>query len=100
MSQFADGGIIATKPYAASANYIGKMSNYCAKCSYDSKKRIGDNACPFNSLYWDFFDRNRALLAKNPRIGMAYRNLDKMAKEDLVQIRSQAKQYRDQIDSL
>jgi deoxyribodipyrimidine photolyase-related protein len=100
MSLFADGGIVATKPYAASANYIGKMSNYCKECEYDPKDRIGDNACPFNSLYWDFFDRNRKRLEKNPRIGMAFRNIDRMKDGELVQIRLKAAQLRANLSSL
>ena len=73
MSQFADGGIVGTKPYVSSANYIKKQGNYCSHCAYDPGKKTGDGACPFNSLYWHFYDRNRDKLEKNPRIGMAYR---------------------------
>jgi deoxyribodipyrimidine photolyase-related protein len=54
MGQFADGGVLASKPYAASANYINKMSDYCGKCAYNPKARTGENACPFNFFYWDF----------------------------------------------
>ncbi len=78
MSQFADGGIVGTKPYCSSANYIDKMSHYCNGCFYNKKEKTGEKACPFNSLYWDFYDRNRDKLEKNPRIGMAYRLWDKM----------------------
>ncbi|MCH8546313.1 MAG: cryptochrome/photolyase family protein [Cryomorphaceae bacterium] len=78
MSQFADGGIVGTKPYVSSANYIKKMSNYCDGCKFDPKKRHGEGACPFNSLYWHFYDRHRDKLANNPRIGMMYRTWDKM----------------------
>ena len=78
MSQFADGGIVGTKPYVSSANYINKMSNYCGSCYYDHKKRHGDKACPFNSLYWNFYDRHRGVFEKNPRIGMMYQLLNKM----------------------
>jgi deoxyribodipyrimidine photolyase-related protein len=90
MSQFADGGIVGTKPYCASANYIGKMSNYCAGCHYNAKERIGPKACPFNSLYWDFLLRNREKLERNPRIGMAYRSLAKMSAKDIEAITSQS----------
>lgn len=100
MSQYADGGIAATKPYVSSANYIHKMSNYCRNCHYDRQKRYGEGACPFNSLYWDFFDRHRALLDANPRVGMAYRNLDRMAPEELEQIRRQARYYQEHQDDL
>ena len=77
MSQFADGGLIATKPYAASANYIAKMSDYCGDCEYDRSDRSSPKACPFNSLYWHFMHRHRKRLAANPRIGMIYRNWDR-----------------------
>jgi len=78
MSQFADGGIVGTKPYVSSANYINKMSNYCGTCFYDHQKRHGEKACPFNSLYWNFYDRHRDVFEKNPRIGMMYQLLNKM----------------------
>lgn len=87
MSQYADGGIVATKPYVSSGNYINKMSSYCKSCHYNVKDKVGDNACPFNSLYWHFMMRNRDQLEKNPRIGMAYRTWDKMddlKKDDLL----------------
>ena len=81
MSQFADGGLIATKPYAASGSYINKMSDYCQKCHYDVKQRNTEKACPFNSLYWHFMDRHRQRFANNPRTAMAYRSWDKMDSE-------------------
>lgn len=81
MSQFADGGLIATKPYAASGSYINKMSDYCQDCQYDVKQRTTENACPFNSLYWHFMDRHRQRFANNPRTAMAYRTWDKMDDE-------------------
>ncbi len=79
MSQFADGGVLATKPYVSSAAYIDRMSDYCKGCHYDKKARTGDRACPFNALYWHFFIRHRAKLNHNPRLGMVYRNLDRFA---------------------
>jgi deoxyribodipyrimidine photolyase-related protein len=82
MSQFADGGITGSKPYTASANYIHKQSNYCERCKYDRSKRIGDDACPFNSLYWNFHDQHRAKLQHNPRLSMVYRLWDKMTPQD------------------
>ncbi len=84
MSQFADGGIVATKPYAASANYIRKMSDYCTECAYRPDQGAGEDACPFNSLYWDFLLRHRRMLEKNPRVAMMYRTWDRMkpAKQD------------------
>jgi deoxyribodipyrimidine photolyase-related protein len=78
MSQFADGGIVGTKPYVSSAAYINRMSPYCKSCFYKKDLKIGERACPFNSLYWDFYDRHRAQLERNPRIGMMYRTWDKM----------------------
>ncbi|UJP65738.1 cryptochrome/photolyase family protein [Mongoliitalea daihaiensis] len=98
MSQFADGGIVGTKPYVSSANYIDKMSNYCDGCAYDKKKKTGANACPFNSLYWDFYQRNEDKLAKNPRIGMMYRTWSKM--KDQQQILEQAKTHLENIENL
>ncbi|WP_111668831.1 cryptochrome/photolyase family protein [Algoriphagus litoralis] len=98
MSQFADGGIVGTKPYVSSANYIKKQGNYCDKCAYDSNKKTGHGACPFNSLYWHFYDRHRDKLEKNPRIGMAYRTWDKMKnKEELL---NQAESYLERINDL
>lgn len=78
MSQFADGGIIGSKPYTASANYIHKQSNYCDKCYYDRTTKTEENSCPFNSLYWDFHDRHRDQLKLNHRLSMVYRLWDKM----------------------
>lgn len=98
MSQFADGGIVGTKPYAASSNYIDKMSNYCGSCHYSKSKKTGENACPFNSLYWHFYHRNEDKLAKNPRIGMAYRTLSKMKNKQ--EILDQAEKYLENLDSL
>jgi len=100
MSQFADGGIIATKPYVSSANYIDKMSNYCKGCHYSKTKKVGDKACPFNSLYWHFFERNRDKLSNNFRVGMMYRTWDKMDKEKRKEILEQAESYLDSIDEL
>lgn len=83
MSQFADGGKIATKPYVSSGNYIDKMSNYCSDCSYDKKTKYEENSCPFNSLYWNFLDRNREKLQENRRMKMMYALLNKMDKTEL-----------------
>lgn len=100
MSQFADGGIIGTKPYCSSANYIDKMSHYCKGCFYNKKLKTGERACPFNSFYWNFYDRNRSLLEKNPRIGMAYRTWDRMKSVDKAAILEQAATYLEQIEDL
>lgn len=98
MSQFADGGIVGTKPYVSSANYIKKQGNYCGQCAYDPNKKTGEGACPFNSLYWHFYDRNRDKLERNPRIGMAYRTLGRMKNKE--EILKQAEKYLEDLDSL
>lgn len=100
MSQFADAGLVASKPYAASGNYINKMSDYCKGCDYNVKEKFGDKACPFNSLYWDFMTRHRSLLEKNPRIGMVYRNWDRQDAETRTQTLQQAQQYLSALESL
>ncbi|MGV3459749.1 MAG: cryptochrome/photolyase family protein [Flavobacterium sp.] len=100
MSQYADGGVTASKPYAASANYINKMSDYCVGCRYDRGVRTGENACPFNSLYWDFFDRNRDRLAGNPRLGMVYRTWDRMAPSERSAVLERARECLDTIEQL
>lgn len=78
MSQFADGGLIASKPYTASGAYINRMSDYCSGCHYNVKEKVGETACPFNSLYWHFMHRHKDKFGNNPRISMVYRNLEKM----------------------
>lgn len=87
MSQYADGGLLATKPYISSANYIKKMSNYCKACKYDPNKRTGKDACPFNALYWNFLFDHQDLLRENPRMGMMYHLLDKIPENELTLIR-------------
>ena len=99
MSQFADGGLLATKPYVSSAAYIDRMSDYCKGCHYDRKAREGDRACPYNSLYWDFFARNAKTLSANPRIGMVYRQLEKMEGPTLDGLPSKAWAVRSDLDS-
>jgi deoxyribodipyrimidine photolyase-related protein len=91
MILFADGGYLASKPYAASGSYINKMSDYCKNCSYKVTKKNGSEACPFNYLYWDFLDRNREKLAGNHRIGMMYKTFDRMDKEKQKAIRDDSK---------
>jgi deoxyribodipyrimidine photolyase-related protein len=100
MSQFADGGIVGTKPYVSSATYIDKMSHYCGSCYYSKTKKVGDKACPFNSLYWNFYDKHENKLAKNARIGMMYnvwRRMEPKTKADLLQ---QAQYYLEHINEL
>ena len=98
MSQFADGGIVGTKPYVSSANYIKKQGNYCSSCAYQADKKTGEGSCPFNSLYWHFHARNRELLEKNPRIGMVYRTWDKMGNQQ--ELIDQAEYYLDRLEEL
>ncbi len=100
MSQFADGGIVGTKPYVSSASYIDKMSNYCGSCFYKKALKTGDKACPFNSLYWNFYDKNENKLSKNPRIGMMYNVWNKMKPEDKVSLLEQADYYLKNINNL
>ena len=93
MVLFADGGLLASKPYAASGAYINRMSNYCGNCSYSVSQKNGPKACPFNYLYWDFMDRNREQLGRNPRLGMPYRNLARMSEEKRAAIKTDARRF-------
>ena len=93
MSQFADGGILGSKPYASSGNYINKMSDYCSGCRYDVKQKTGDGACPFNPLYWDFLDRNQTKLRGNPRLSHVYRTWDKMDDGKKAEYRTSAQKF-------
>ncbi|MBT8276472.1 MAG: cryptochrome/photolyase family protein [Bacteroidia bacterium] len=90
MSQFADGGIIATKPYVSSGNYINKQSNYCGNCQYDVNKKVGENACPFNSLYWNFLDDKKEYFKNNRRMGMMLNLLKKKSAEEISEIKQRA----------
>lgn len=90
MSQFADGGKISTKPYVSSGSYINKMSNYCSDCHYNKSKKIEEDACPFNSLYWNFLDEKRDKLGTNFRMRMMYSLLDKMDRQELQNIKEKA----------
>ena len=90
MSQFADGGLVATKPYISSGSYIHKMSNYCEGCRYNVKEKTGDDACPFNSLYWNFLAEKRKHFEKNPRMAMMLSLLDKLGGEELDALRKRA----------
>jgi deoxyribodipyrimidine photolyase-related protein len=93
MGLFADGGVLASKPYAASANYINKMSDYCKSCVYSHKERTGENACPFNFFYWDFLDRHREKLQTQGRMSLILKHLDKMSSEELHSIHQQAENW-------
>ena len=98
MATWGDGGVMASKPYVASGAYINRMSNYCGSCKYDVKKKTGDDACPFNVLYWDFMARHRERFEKHPRMAMMIRNLDRMNAGELVQIRRAATVFRDSLE--
>ncbi len=99
MSQFGDGGLLGSKPYAASGAYINRMSDYCGRCRYDVKARTGPDACPFNALYWDFLARNRAKLGHNHRLAMPYRNWDRMGKAEQAKVRAQAAEFLAGLDA-
>ncbi|MGA0951902.1 MAG: cryptochrome/photolyase family protein [Candidatus Puniceispirillaceae bacterium] len=93
MVLFADGGYLASKPYAAGGAYINRMSNYCRDCHYKVSQKNGAAACPFNYLYWDFLIRNRDKLKDNARLGMMYRSLDRMDETKIAAIRDDADQF-------
>jgi len=93
MSQFADGGFLSSKPYAASGNYINKMSDYCRHCRFDVKKKVGDDACPFNALYWDFLLRNEDKLKSNHRLAQVYRTWHKMDEAKRTEYRQSAARF-------
>ena len=94
MSQFGDGGIMASKPYAATGKYIDRMSNHCKSCRYNPAKRVGDDACPFTTLYWDFLATHEARLAKNPRMALQVRNLVRIEDGEKQQIAARAADIR------
>ena len=95
MALFADGGVMASKPYASSGAYIDRMSDYCGGCRYDVRQKTGRDACPFNTLYWDFLIRNRERLGGNPRLGMIYKTLDRMDTDRVRTIRADAARFLD-----
>jgi deoxyribodipyrimidine photolyase-related protein len=98
MSQYADGGLLASKPYCASGNYINKMSNYCKSCRFSPAKATGDDACPFTTLYWDFLRRNRVSLELNQRMVFQMKNLERKSKAELSEIAAAADRHRGVID--
>ncbi len=100
MSQFADGGIVGSKPYVSSAAYIHKMGNHCKTCHYKHKEKVGKDACPFNSLYWNFIDQHREKLEKNPRMTMMYRIWDKYNAETKSELLTKASQVIEDIEKL
>lgn len=93
MALFADGGVMATKPYAASGAYINRMSDHCSGCSYSVSKKNGEKACPFNYLYWNFLVENEGRLKGNPRLNMPYRNLEKMDDEKIAAVKSDSARF-------
>lgn len=99
MALHADGGFMATKPYAGSGAYISKMSNYCASCAFDAKKKSGPGACPFNLLYWDFYDRHADRFASNPRTSMMVSAWRKRPASEQEAIRSDAARFLDRLAS-
>lgn len=99
MILFADGGYLASKPYAAGGSYINKMSDYCKNCSYKVTKKNGADACPFNYLYWDFLDRNREKLSSNHRIGMMYKTFDRMGEDKQKAIRDDSQKFFRKVDN-
>ena len=98
MVLFADGGILATKPYAASGSYINKMSNYCKNCSYDVKLKEGEGACPFNYLYWNFLMNNKDKFENNHRMRMIYKVLEKFTPDKISQIKSDSEKFLNTIN--
>lgn len=94
MSQYADGGLMASKPYVATGKYIQRMSNYCAGCPYEPTKATGERACPFTTLYWDFLMRHEALLGKNQRMALQVKNLKRLGESEKEAIRARAEQIR------
>lgn len=100
MSQYADGGIVATKPYVSSGSYINKMSNYCSSCHYKVKEKLGEKACPFNSLYWHFLDEKKQHFANNQRMSMMLALLRKMKPEELAATKEKAISILEDINNL
>ncbi len=96
MAMYADGGLMSTKPYVASANYINKMSNYCKDCIFDPKEKYGDKACPVNALYYAFLDRHKSTLQDNPRMKFMYMNYKKLSTDNLNKLLDLANHYIDE----
>ncbi len=94
MSQHADGGLMASKPYVATGKYISRMSNHCASCRYDPAASSGPESCPFTTLYWEFLDRHEARFREHPRLGLQVRNLDRLDASSRAAIRERAKEIR------
>jgi len=99
MSQFADGGIVASKPYVSSGNYIDRMSDYCKSCAYSVKDKTGETACPFNLLYWHFLDRHRDRFENNHRMGNMYRTWDRMDDDRKTTVLTDAEAWLARLDA-
>jgi len=99
MSQFADGGVIASKPYVSSGAYINRMSDYCKGCHYKVSQKTGEGACPFNTLYWHFLDRHRDRFSNNARMGNMYRTWDRMDEDRRATVLSDAEQFLARLDA-
>jgi len=100
MSQYADGGVLGSKPYISAAAYIDKMSNYCRSCHYSKTLRYGERACPFNSLYWNFYIEHFDKLRGNARVGMMLKQVEKMSVEEREKIVAQAHAYIQNVNAL
>lgn len=100
MSQFADGGVVATKPYISSASYISKMGDHCKNCYYDHKLKFEKRACPFNALYWNFIDQHQSLLSDNPRMSMMLNLYRKMSTETKTKHLEKAKEILENINDI
>ena len=94
MSQYADGGLVATKPYTASGKYINRMSNYCSHCRYDPGVSAGEDACPFTTLYWDFLQRHEDTLSGNRRMNFQLANVRRKSDDQLEAIQERAAEVR------
>ncbi|MGR3272586.1 cryptochrome/photolyase family protein [Thalassococcus profundi] len=99
MSQFADGGVIASKPYVSSGAYINRMSDYCKSCHYSVTKKTGEGACPFNLLYWDFLTRHRERFENNPRMAQMYRTWDRMDEDRRKTVLKEADAFLDRLSA-
>jgi deoxyribodipyrimidine photolyase-related protein len=100
MSQYADGGKMTSKPYAASGAYIKRMSNYCGSCKFKPEESLGEKACPFTTLYWDFLIRHQDKFAKHPRTALQWRNLSRLDQDKQHAIQQQASNYRKSLNHI
>ena len=98
MALYADDGVVGTKPYISGGAYIKRMSNFCQQCRYDPGKRLGEDACPFTTLYWDYLMRHEIRFRKNHRMRMAYRNLDRFDENERQQIQQQESRFLENLN--